>query len=233
VEMSQDPHIKPPLDTEMHNLSKEQRLEILDSGLKTSSLITYNINLKSTHRIELPDGPAHIEFDNNDPSVFYISSHNLSTNNDTLFCFGYSKIDKFRIDKGESKVLEFYQDKDFLRAPSHKLFSFDGKKLMVVPIYPNQVHIIDTSDMSIYKKVSLRKTSNPIDFSDGPFIYPKVNLDKTPYTIHPINNSQFLYLSSVWNVTIYNLETSSNVAIVRYNVNKPVIAMGHASKFCL
>ena len=104
---------------------------------------------------------------------------------------------------------------------------------MVVPVYPNQVHIINTVDMSIYKKIHLRKVNNPIDFSDGPFNYPKVNLDKTPYTIHPIDNSPYLYLSSVWNVTIYDFETSSNVAIVRYNMNKPVIAMGHASMFRL
>lgn len=231
VEMSQDPVIKPPKDYEIEHLSVEKMKEILSGRIKESDLITYNLEKKQYHTLKIEDGPAHIVRDDKEENVYYLSSHNLSTNNNTLYCFGSSRIDKVKVVDGQSEIVGNYQEDDLLRAPSHNFSSYKGKRFMPIPVFPNQVHIIDVDKMENYKKIKLRASKEQPNFDKGPFKYPKVNADKTPYTICPIENTPYMYLSSVWNISVYDFENNEQLISLRYNKNKPITSMGHASMF--
>lgn len=232
VEMTQDPVVKPPRDYEFDKLSPEDKRKLLEGGLHPSEVITYNLPSRKVHRLQVSRGPAHIEWDPADDAVYHLSSHNLSTNNDTLYCFGNSMIEQYRIVDGESVRQSAYEAPDLIRAPSHKLFNYKGTPLMVLPVTPNAIHIVDMDKLSIYKKINLSKRAAALPSLDGgPFAYSRSTEDKTPYTIHPINETPYLYLSSIWNVTIFDFESESKLGSVTYNRDKPVALMGHASMF--
>jgi len=229
VEMTQDPNIRYPKPGEEY--TDEEMVKILNGGLRNSDLITYNFKSGKYHKLSIPNGPAHIEFDLDDDNIYYLSSHNLSTNNDKLCAYGTSRIDKVKVEDGKSIVIDSYEGEDFYRIPSHKLLKYNGKKLIVCPVFPNRIHIVDADTMQIYKKIQIGKTKASVDFSKGPFDYPASMKDKTPYTIYPVQGTSYLYLISLWNVTIYDFENETKVATVGYNLDKPLIAMGHASKY--
>lgn len=233
VEMSQDPiAAEVPRDDQFEQLPAERKCEIRDQGIHASEVITFDALSGRAHRTLVPNGPAHVEWDPYDDSVYYLSSHNLVTNNDSLYCFGNTRIDRFRIVDGASVLQDSYEADDLLRAPSHRLLTYGGSRLMAIPVFPNQVHIVNLETMSRYKTIHLSKrpAAKP-DFSGGPIRYPRSMEDKTPYTVDAADGTPYLYLSSVWNVTAFDFEREEKLATVGYNRNKPAILIGHASKF--
>ncbi|WP_416215372.1 hypothetical protein [Paenibacillus mesotrionivorans] len=229
IEMAQDPVHRFPKQGEETN--DDYLLKTLENGLCDSQFIVYNLEKKQYHVHHLKDGPAHIEYDLSAPGICYVSMHNLCTNNTDNCCFGTARIEKIRIDS-EVASLGFYTDDDFIRIPSHKPFDYDGQKLLAVSVYPNQLHIIDADEMKLYKKVYLSKTKQGVDFSRGPYIYPRI--DKTPYSIEYQRGSSYIYLCSIWNIILFNFVGESKYSSLIYNVNnKPLIAMGHAISFVM
>jgi len=231
IEMSQDP--KKPFPKQTSDLPVELAKEIMNEGLRDSEIILFDIETREVSRTHLPGGPAHIEVDPANPEFYYISSHNLCTNLDTLNCFGESRIDKVRITGNTLSFEGHYAADDFLRTPSHQLFTYKGDVLMPVPVFPNQVHMIKVDKMEIFKKFQLVNQAKQVDFSSGPIKYPPASADKTPYTVNPAHECHYLYLTSLWNVTLYDFENSVKSQSVIYNTNKNIIATGHANLFHL
>ena len=234
VEMSQDPVIRPPIDFDFERLPPEDKQKIRERGIHISELITYDVRSGVSRRFPIPNGPAHIEWDDMEENVFYLSSHNLVTNNDTLYCFGNTRIDRFCLVAGGIELERSYESEDLLRGPSHKLLRYNGSGYTVIPVFPNQIHIVNLETMTLYKRINLsRRPSSRPNLSGGPIRYPPSSEDKTPYTISTVNGTPFLYLSSVWNVTAFDFESERKLGSVFYNPNKPMILMGHASQFDL
>lgn len=232
LEMTQNPALRFPRN--MEELTDEQAVEIQRNGLCESSLILYDLKNRSAHTWRLPAGPAHVEPDPEHRDLYYVSSHNLCSNKDKLYCFGTSRIDAVRIADSTLEYLGGYQSEDFYRSPSHKLFRYQGLKLMALAIYPNQVHIVDLNGMRIYKKITLSKSKlKSLDFSKGPYPYPPAREDKTPYTVHAVSEKNYLFLSNIWNVTLFDFVNEQKIESIVFNPNKSLIAMGHASKFTI
>lgn len=223
VEMCQEPRYPyptPPLPEE-----KAEMLKVLKSGLYSSDVILYDLETQSYDLKKMAEGPAHLEKHNGD-SEYYLSTHNLSTNNNVNCCFGISKIHKINFKNNKINFMDCYESDDLLRASSHKCFDFNNLKLLAITVFPNQIHILDREKLDVYKKIELKKSNYSLSFSDGPMIYPRI--DKTPYTVHVNDSSNFIFLSSLWNVVIYDFLNNKKIASIVYNTNKPLIAMGHA-----
>lgn len=207
---------------------KSYMRKMYEEGLKDSQIHVYDRENKSLKIIELNDTPAHIEHDLHDPSLCYISSHSLGVNqiDGFIYSFGKSSINKLKLQE-DSCITDKYQSMDFLRIPSHKLFSYNDKNLIAATVFPQQVHIIDYDTMEIYKKIYLTKDVPAISFSDGPFRYPRA--DKTPFSVHPMNESPYMYLIGGKNIRLYNMDTDKVEATIYYNKqNDPIAVLGHS-----
>jgi hypothetical protein len=231
VEMSQDPVVPMPVDRQFEQLAPEDKNRIRGAGVHESELITCHLPTGEIHRQRIAGGPAHIEWDDRERDVYYLSSHCLVTNNDTLYAFGNCRIDKFRLVGGRSVLEASYEAPDLLRGPSHRLTSWGGRALMAIPVYPNRVDIMDRASMSLYKRIELSRKPRALDFASGPVRYPPSSQEKTPYTVDGQNGTPYLYLSSVWDVSVLDAETERKLGSVVYNRDKSVMLMGHASKF--
>lgn len=229
IEMTQDLTVKSPIDFELEKLDSESRNRILAGGFKDSKVITYDLESRTYEEKDFIDGPAHIEFSKLNKDNYFLSSHFLNTNNDSLYCFGPSTI--YKIHAPSNEIIGSYSSEDFLRAPSHNSFILDNKELLAVPVFPNKVAVLDTENMTHIETISLRKTRNNPSFENGPMKYPRVNQDRTPYTVLCENNSSMLILTSVWNITLYDFKKKEQQFVLRYNNGKPIIAMGHGSFF--
>ncbi|MFZ5351516.1 MAG: hypothetical protein ACOZCL_02195 [Bacillota bacterium] len=210
---------------------KDYMRKMFAAGLKKSQIHIHNNESKKLKVIDLYNTPAHIEYDLHDPSLCYISSHSLGVNayDGFVYSFGKSSINKLHL-KEEPEIIGVYEEMDFLRIPSHKLFTYKNKKLIAATVYPYQIHVIDYDTMSIYKKIHLEDKKYSTDFSDGPFKYPRV--DSTPFSVHPVSDTPYMYLVGGRGVKLYNHETNVVECVIPYNKFKdPISVLGHSVLF--
>lgn len=228
--MSTAPVGKFPNPTEEFRKKEKEMKEVLGQGLLKSQISLYNSVTNEICTQMLDSGTGHIEYDIKN-NYCYISNHNLGydAQHKDLYCFGKGKIDKVFIDD-KINFLQYYEANDFIRIPSHKIFTYEGKTLIAVSVYPNKIQLIDAANMQIYQKMEIMHNREFTDFTKGPQIYPKI--DRTPYTIHPVDNSRFIFLANVWNVRIYNFLAEKVLCTINFNVDKqPLLTMGHALDF--
>lgn len=230
VAMCQKPKINYP-ESEPNENNCLKYKEILKSGLNSSQLITYNLNTRNPHYLELPASAAHIEFDQNESNILYIVSHNLSFNNKSIMCFGNAGLNKLVVNDGQSKILSHYEEKDFYRATSHKFLKYKNNDYLVCPCYPDQVHIINANEFIIHKKISFTPKIKEVDFEQGYHIFPNSSFDKTAYGVDVINDQPYLYVTNAWNIVIYDFEKMERIETVRYNLNKLIVSIGHPFKY--
>jgi DNA-binding beta-propeller fold protein YncE len=228
--MSTAPVGKFPNPTEEFRKKEENMLNVLGQGLLKSQISLYNSENNEITTKMLDAGTGHIEYDRVN-NYCYVSNHNLGYDaaHKDLYCFGEGQIDKVFIDD-KINYISNYKASDFIRIPSHKIFNYEEKTLIAVSVYPNKVHIIDGDTMQIYKKTVIMENKEFTDFTKGPQIYPKI--DRTPYTIHPVDNSRYIFLANVWNVRLYDFIAEEVICTTNFNFNRlPLLTMGHALDF--
>ncbi|QUI21836.1 hypothetical protein HZI73_05780 [Vallitalea pronyensis] len=228
VATTSDPYVAFTENPKAMYQDKPYMRKMLEKGLKESQIHIYDIEKNTFKVIELNNTPAHIEHDLHDPSLCYISSHSLGVNqiDGFIYSFGKSSINKLKLQE-ESIITDTYESMDFLRIPSHKLFTYNNRKLIAATVFPQQIHIIDYHTMEIYKKIYLDKAIEPVDFSDGPFKYPRA--DKTPFSVHPISESPYMYFVGGKSIKLYNQETDKTECVIHYNKNNdPIAVLGHS-----
>lgn len=204
--------------------------DLLEQGLLDSQISLYNIKTNQVSSMQFDSGTGHIEYDVKE-DYCYISNHNLGYDSlsKEMYCFGPGQINKIYIDDS-IHFLEIYGDVDFIRIPSHKVFTMGEETYIAVSVYPNKVHVIRAKDMTIYKKSTIFDSKVFTDFTKGPQPYPKT--DRTPYTIHPVDGTHYVHLANVWNVRLYDFMSDAVIHTVNYNFNrKDIITMGHGLDF--
>ena len=205
--------------------------ELLEQGLLKSQITMYNMETNQFTTVYLKTGTGHIEYDAAS-DLCYISNHNLGYDhiNKNIYCFGPGEIVKTKFSKDKILFLDSYEAPDFIRIPSHKVFTYDNDTYIAASVYPNKVHVLRARDMSIYKKAVVLHNREFTDFAHGPQIYPKI--DRTPYTIHPINQSHFIHLVNVWNIRLFDFMSDKVIHTINYNFNrKSLITIGHGLDF--
>lgn len=226
VQMGQDPIIEFP--DNFDDLTPQLLHQIHDKGLIHSEVIVYNMKTKEYNAQLYPSAPGHAE-SSSEKDTYYISQCNACNRKTKMFCIGNAKIDKVKIENARIQFLQTYESKDFIRAPSHKVFSHKDKEMLVCTSYPDNLHIIDTAGMKLYKKINLgRAVTQDNYFSNGAFPYPAAKEQKMPYTAHGFNNKDYLFLTHMNDVTVYDFVREKAISKVVFNSDKPLIGMGHA-----
>lgn len=231
VEMSQHPQQPMPLDKDFEQLSLNERLSLINGGITLSEMILVSDNARQTRRYNLPIGPAHIEWDREQTDTFYLSSHNLVTNDRYLYTFGCARVDKYHLKNGEIKQEGGYESADLLRGQSHRKTYYSGHELLAIPGYRDQIDLVDSATMQLYKRIMLADTNvQPLAFDEGPIRYLPQQADTTPYTVDTVPGTPFLYLSSLHGLTIYDFAENATRMVIHFNGQKPVVFVGHSTK---
>lgn len=231
VEMSQYPNQTMPLDEEYDHLTKDEKQNLINASITLSEVILISNNGKQTCRYNLPIGPAHIEWDQEQTDIFYLSSHNLVTNNQYLYTFGHARIDKYRLNTGEIELQGRYESAQLLRGQSHRKTNYSGRELLAIPGYRDQVDLVDCATMQLYKRIMLADANdNQSMFDNGPVRYLPQQIDTTPYTVDTVPGTPFLYLSSLHGITIYDFAENKKIMTIDFNKNKSLVFVGHSTK---
>lgn len=225
VEMGQDPVIEFP---DFETSSPQLLHQVHDKGLVPSQVIVYNIKTKKYSSQVYPNAPGHAEASSQE-NIYYISQCNACNRKTKMFCMGNAKIDKVKIENSKIQFLKTYESGDFIRVPSHKVFSHNNKELLVCTVYPDNVHILDAAEMKLYKKIDLGRAETKADyFSNGAFPYPAAKEQKMPYTAHGFENKDYLFLTHLNDVMLFDFVKEKVLAKVVFNSSEPLIGMGHS-----
>lgn len=192
----------------------------VSSALQDSRILSYNLLTEELQVTSSDNGPAHIVFDKNNSDIGYVACCNFSP----LGCFGSARLDKYDFSNEIIKIGS-YKDDDFYRIPNHEVFEYKAESLLATPVYSNQVHIINVTSMTCKKKVYLSKKHVTPDSDIVPYYYPL--MDKTPYTVLPVNNTKYIIMCGIRSIDILDFEEDK--IITRIDYNKQYTPMGSVS----
>jgi len=227
VSTTADPNI--PFTKGKKSYSEDELEQMLDAGLNDSQIHIFDRETNTYQVILMDDSPAHIEF-GKDPDICYISSHSLGVNpyNGFVYCFGKGAINRLSLSQS-SEITSKYQGEDFSRLSTHKVFQRNDKEFIAVTVYPQQIFILDAGTMQIVTKIQLGDSIVPATLNHGAYRYPRV--DKTPFSVHPINESPYLFLITGKKIQVYNFDKMKEEVIYQYNILKdPIAVLGHSCK---
>ena len=227
ISTTADPYI--PFSQRKKTYSEDELKKMLDAGLKDSQVHIFDRKQRTYQVILMNDSPAHVEF-GNDPNTCYISSHSLGVNpyDGFVYCFGKGAINRLTLGQ-TSKVTQKYQGEDFSRLSTHKVYERNGKQFIAVTVYPQQIYIIEAESMRLTAKIKLADSIMPATLQHGAYRYPRV--DKTPFSVHPINDSPYFLLITGKAIQVYNYDKMEEEYRYLYNVLKdPIAVLGHSYK---
>lgn len=104
---------------------------------------------------------AHVVIDPGEPSVFYVSCHNISKWTNQVIVHGGGSLEKYRYFNGEITHLGTFQDPGYLRVTSLELFEYDGRLLAATCSFPNQLYLIDLETMTVFDRLTLFGAPEP------------------------------------------------------------------------
>lgn len=113
--------------------------------------------------------PAHVEFDWNNQSVFYVSCHNMSKFKSSMVLHGPGMIVKYRYANGTIEQLGCFTDFKFNRITTHKLFYYNNKPFLAVTGYPNYLYIVNAETMTLVDKIKLFEAEIPVSYQNQLF----------------------------------------------------------------
>lgn len=104
---------------------------------------------------------AHVLVDPLDPTVFYVSCHNISKWTNQVVVHGQGSLERYRYRDGTLEHEGTFTEPGYLRVTSQELFVEDGRVVAAVCGYPNRLYLIDTKTMSLVGKVTLFEIEEP------------------------------------------------------------------------
>lgn len=113
--------------------------------------------------------PAHVEFDLSDPSIFYVSCHNMSKFKSNMILHGPGAIVKYKYENNNLELLNYFSDNNFNRITTHKFFYYNKKRFLAVTGYPNNLYIIDADTMTLVKRIELFNAETEVTYEKGLF----------------------------------------------------------------
>lgn len=219
---------KIPIPEDSHFNDPNFMKHVLEEGLNESCLINYDVQTETYRRFTTTDCIAHIEFDLTNPDISYVSSHNLgyygSEFGNDIMSFGPGAVYKYDYRKHE--ILTRYTSEDFFRITSHIPYQYQNKNYLAATVFPNQIHILNTDTMKLVKQIFVSKSNTQVDFSSGPYMFPKIG--KTPYMVLPVTGKPYFFYGGLSGLKIYNFVEDQILGTINYNLwGKPLTAIGH------
>jgi hypothetical protein len=174
-----------------------------EGGLKLEYLITVDLQEQRHWFTEIPiPVPAHVEFDLDDPRIFYASAHNIAATSVGTLLEGPAALFKLRIGDGRTDILSSYSDPGFFRITQHSVFRHAGKTLVAVTCVPNRLVILDAETMQLWRNVVLFE-ADPIVLSDSGVLSPEYAI--ACYSLNPSTDERHIVLENAQNFIVYDL----------------------------
>nr|WP_288828062.1 hypothetical protein [uncultured Clostridium sp.] len=136
--------------------------------------------------------PAHVEFDRDDQSVFYVSCHNMSKFKGSMVLHGPGMIVKYRYMNGIIEKLGCFTDFQFNRITTHKIFYYNEKPYLAVTGYPDYLYIINGETMVLETKIKLFEPDMPVLYQDQ--LFPCIGNRKAPLYLQVNEDGTEVYL---------------------------------------
>lgn len=223
---------KPKYAPNKDKANEEELHSMVQAGLIDSICIIYNLNTKKYQKHKMEGSPAHVAYDDFDPNLLYFSQHQLGINRGQLFSFDSAKLLKFRVQEDCSLTSEYIFDfEKAIRLPGHISFEYENKKLLVAPSTPNQIILVDRTDMSLANNIELSKHVKEISFEKEPYLHVPMSMDKTPYSVQAKTGESYLYLSNATTIGLYCLKEEKRLFNFRYHSDEIVLGGGHSTRF--
>ena len=125
-------------------------------------------DLETNRQWRLPfAAAAHVEFDPEDPSICYLSEHNIGIIGGKVAIFGPGTIQKIRLCESGPELLGKFTHEAFHRITTHKVFRHRGKTLIAVSGYPASIFFIDAASMTVHRVVEMDGFPDTVDTSSS------------------------------------------------------------------
>jgi hypothetical protein len=106
------------------------------------------------HRVETAC-PSHVDFDVEDPEVFFISCNNISKRQSSIVLHGPGAIERYEMDGERPCLTHRFYDPRLLRITTVTPFLSAGERLLAATGYPNELWIFDADDLSVRAVIEL------------------------------------------------------------------------------
>jgi hypothetical protein len=195
-------------------------------GIKRQSVVTIDIETGKNWKTEVMiPVSAHMEFDPNDSTAFYVSSHNFALNKATeVILEGPGAITKMRIMDNKTVIEGVYTDKHFYRLSQHVPFTYQDRTLIAVTNIPNKLDFIDGATMSLWRQASFFEAGVLNFESTGSVVSP--GYEKAFYSINPSQDGSYVVLESEKNFHIYDV---SNDVFLEFSVDRCIVKGAHGT----
>lgn len=217
--VSLDMNISVNLDvSDMPDLSNEaMRIKYNRAEFPKGKIFLWDIHKKKLLVVDPPlCTPAHVEFEQNDQSIFYVSCHNMSKFKSSMVLHGPGMIVKYQYINGAIEELGCFTDSEFNRITTHKIFCYNEKPFLAVTGYPNLLYIIDAETMVLANKIKLFEAESPVLYQDR--LFSCIGNRKAPLYLQVNDEGTEVYL--VNNDTCFSvLWLESNVRSFKYTEN--------------
>lgn len=148
--------------------SPDQAPRVWERGIVPSKILVFDLKTGQEWRLSTLTA-GHIEFDPEDPSVCYLSGHNLGLMGVKVGIFGSGIVHKYRLRETGPELLGEFTNKRFHRITTHIVFRHRGKTLIGVSSYPGTVFLIDAATMKLHRIIEMGSPEK-VDTSLSPHI---------------------------------------------------------------
>jgi len=179
------------LGLRLHKASPNKRLV-------PSKVLILDLKTGREWRLELP-AAAHVEFDPQDPSVCYLSAHNIGLIGPKVGIFGPGTIEKIRLAQSGPELLEKFSHPSFYRITTHIIFNDKQKTLIAVSGYPGCIFLIDAQTMQLENMIEM-PCDDPVDATRLPHC-----CSRDSYGIAASVDGGYLFVSTTEAFKIYDL----------------------------
>lgn len=173
-------------------------------NLVPSSVLFLNLETGRDWRFEMP-AAAHVEFDPSDPSVCYLSGHNIGFVGSKVGIFGPGVIQKVRLTPKGPKTAGSFSHPSFHRITTHLVFNGQGKTLIAVSGYPGSIFLVDAASMALFK-ILVMDADDPVETSCGPHV-----CSRDSYGICVSDDGKYLLALATGALRVFDLDTGDRV----------------------
>jgi hypothetical protein len=215
--------------SDLSSIDMRGRLESLRQiGVKSSRIALVDLDTGDYTAWTCPwPAPAHIVFDPDDPTVFYLACHNMVIDSGEMYLFGPGCLAKVRILGKKFRVEGHYSHNTFHRLSTHAIVTCRGRKAIAVTVYPNRCEIIDAESFTRITSIELY----PIARLDADGLTLPNNQTASAFSVCGTRTEDLLVLSG--SQCIYVVDTSSEPPTVEslvYNEDPAWVVRAHMAK---
>jgi len=164
---------------------------------------------------------SHVDFDLDDPGVFFISCNNISKRQNAIVLHGPGAIERYEMDAEQLRLTHRLEDPRLLRITTVTPFMRNGERLLAVTGYPNQLWILGADDLSVQTVVELfeAETRTP------PFLCGRMG--KEPLYLAPSEDGSQVVLTGAGTAFVVSLDAGRVAATHEFAPTGSFAATAH------